>query len=273
VSFPFLGKFLPSMFNRTATKNFENVFVKMMDERRKSGQKQKDVVDLCIEWIDRLGSPENRSLGISEQTVICHAFIFFFAGQDQISTVSATMIYHLLQNPDIERRVYEEVDLFYEKYKGQVEHENLSELQYLAGCINEALRLVPFFPRVERVCTKDWKSEEFNLEIKKGMTTMIPLWAVHRNPKYFPDPEQFNPERFLPENKSKLHPYAFSAFGHGPRNCIGSKFSYEVLQMFNLMLLKTFKFHLRADSKPIYVPAGNLVAAHAPFYFDVSLRQ
>jgi cytochrome P450 len=260
------------MFNVQSTNDFELVFVQMMDERRKTGQKKKDVVDYCIEWIDRLNTPENKTLGISEQTVFVHALMFFLAGLDQISTASATMIYHLLQNADVERRVYEEVDSFYEKYKGKVEHENLSELQYLTGCINEALRLVPFFPRVERVCTKDWKNEEFNLEIKKGTTIIIPLWALHRNPKFFSDPEKFDPERFLPENKSKLHPYAFTTFGHGPRNCIGVKLSYEIMLIFNLMLLRTFKFHMREDSAPIYVPAGNFLAAHEPFFFDVSIR-
>jgi len=178
----------------------------------------------------------------------------------------------ILQNPEIEKKLYQEVDQVYKQHNGRIQHEALVELPYLLACLNETLRFFPYFSRTERVCTKDWKNDEFNLEIKKDVTVIIPIWASNRNPKYFPEPEKFDPDRFLPVNKDKLHPYAFTSFGHGPRNCIGQRFSLDSMLLLNLFLLRTFKFHLRSDSKPVHVPAGPFFAPHLPFYFDITLR-
>lgn len=56
--------------------------------------------------------------------------------------------------------------------------------------------------------------------IKKGTVVIIPTHAIHHDPRYFPDPEKFNPERFTPESKASRNPYTFMPFGHGLRNCI-----------------------------------------------------
>ena len=53
------------------------------------------------------------------------------------------------------------------------------------------------------------------------MSIPIPVWSIHHDSKYWEEPYEFRPERFLPENKHKIHQYAYLPFGHGPRNCIG----------------------------------------------------
>lgn len=57
--------------------------------------------------------------------------------------------------------------------------------------------------------------------MKPGMTLNIPISGLHYDPKYFPNPQKFDPERFSDANKSKIHPYAYLPFGVGPRICIG----------------------------------------------------
>lgn len=161
--------------------------------------------------MDKLDTPEYKRIGITEKTIVCQAFVFFFAGQDQIANISSVMVNFMIKNPDVERKVYQELDAFLERHKGKIEFENIYELQYLHACLTEALRFVPFFSRTERVCTKDWENKEFNLKIKKGITVVIPIWASNQNPKYFKDPETFDPERFMPANKDKLHPYALTS--------------------------------------------------------------
>lgn len=65
---------------------------------------------------------------------------------------------------------------------------------------------------------------------------MIPVWNFHRDPKYFPNPGKFDPDRFSEENRDKIDPDTYLPFGVGPRNCIGSRFA--------LMELKTIMYHL-----------------------------
>lgn len=59
--------------------------------------------------------------------------------------------------------------------------------------------------------------------IEKGTAVMISPWGVHHDPKYYPDPDNFEPDRFLPEEKAKRDPYSYIPFGEGPRMCIGMK--------------------------------------------------
>lgn len=81
---------------------------------------------------------------------------------------------------------------------------------------------------VDRICTKSYvipksKEGEMDIRIEKGESVWIPIFAIQRDPKYYPDPEKFDPERFSEENKHNIVPYTFLSFGAGPRNCIGKK--------------------------------------------------
>lgn len=107
--------------------------------------------------------------------------------------------------------------------------------------ILEALRKWPPFVILGRECTKTYTikptlPEEKTLVISKGTGIHIPCYAIHHDPKYFPNPEQFDPERFSAANRSKLTPYTVLGFGQGPRSCLGSRFA--------LMETKIIIFHL-----------------------------
>ena len=74
------------------------------------------------------------------------------------------------------------------------------------------------------------------------MAIRIPVYAMHHDPQYFPDPEQFRPERFMPENKSQLTAYTFLPFGVGPRNCVGMRFALMNVKTAVVNLLPKYRF-------------------------------
>ena len=118
--------------------------------------------------------------------------------------------------------------------------QDVAELKYLECCIKETLRLYPSVPAVMRYITEDilvgnkaftypsvsflyansWLSGGY--KIPAGVSVALMIYGMHHNPKIYPNPEVYNPERFLPENAVDRHPYAFIPFSAGPRNCIGN---------------------------------------------------
>jgi len=73
-----------------------------------------------------------------------------------------------------------------------------------------------------RVCTKDFCIPDTSIVIPKGSAVVLPVLQIQNDPDYFPSPETFDPERFMGENKSNIHPYSYMAFSHGPRACPGN---------------------------------------------------
>jgi len=274
VSFPFLKWFSPPIFNPKAAEEFRTTFKDLVRKRRGGNlgteTTHMDYVYTVMNWLDQLQSSEFKKANVTEQTILCQALAVFFGGQDQISSILPYLFRQAAQNPSIESRILEELDGFLNRHFGQIEYENLHELPYLLACVNEAMRFITFFTRAERVCIKDW--EGHGLKIRKGMTVIVPIFAANQNPKYFPEPEAFNPERFLPENKSALHPCALHSFGHGPRNCLGIRLAYDMMLFTAAYIYKDFRFSSNNMTKIEILP-GSIIMAHTNgIFLDVMTR-
>jgi len=97
-------------------------------------------------------------------------------------------------------------------------------MKYLEQCIRESLRLYPPIQIIGRQTDKEFTTSN-GYKIPSGSTCYVPLLCVHRDPKNFPNPEVFDPDRFSPQVSAGRHPYSFIPFSAGPRNCIGQKFA------------------------------------------------
>jgi len=87
--------------------------------------------------------------------------------------------------------------------------------------IAETLRKYPPVPFLTRECTKRYTIPGTSVTLEKGMPVVIPVLGIHKDPKYYPNPEKFDPDRFRVEAKSKRHHFTYLPFGEGPRVCIG----------------------------------------------------
>lgn len=90
---------------------------------------------------------------------------------------------------------------------------------------SETLRLHPPVPVINRTCTKKYTIPDSEIKFDIGEKLLLPIYSLHRDPKYYPNPEIFDPERFTDENQASRTHGTFLPFGDGPRICIGRKSS------------------------------------------------
>ncbi|KAK9752578.1 Cytochrome P450 [Popillia japonica] len=157
------------------------------------------------------------------------------------------MGYELVVNPDIQIRLQKEIDDTLEECNGKLTYEALLKMKYMDMVISETLRKWPAAVITDRVCSKPFTIEPINpgetpVHLKVGDSIFIPNSAIQRDPKYFPNPDTFDPERFNDENKGNIKPYTYIPFGSGPRNCIGSRFAILEAKTIFFFMLSKFTF-------------------------------
>lgn len=111
----------------------------------------------------------------------------------------------------------------------------------------ETLRLHPPFGTVARKCTKDYQIENTNILIEEGTSIIIPVAAVHRDPNYFDEPNEFRPDRFNDDQMANKTFMPYMPFGDGPRICIGLRLAKLQIKIGLVLLLQ--KFHFELDTK------------------------
>jgi cytochrome P450 family 9 len=245
------------------TNNFFSYAMKeTFKNREKEGVSRHDMIDLLIqakkgnlhhdtkadENANTAGfaTVEEHEIGKSQvkrewddEDIIAQCFIFFFAGFETVSTTMTFMAYELVRNPEIQRKLQEEIDEVNAELNGEkLSYERLQKMKYLDQVLCETLRINPPAPAMDRMCTKDFTLEYDGkkVEFEAGKFFFLPIYSIHHDERYYPNPETFDPERFSEENKHKINQDHYLPFGIGPRNCIGSRFA--------LMEVKTIFYHL-----------------------------
>lgn len=177
-----------------------------------------------LAFLDLLIKASENGAVLSKEDIREEVDTFMFEGHDTTSAAISWALFLLGGHPDIQKKAMDEVDGIAgpdEEYRFTMR--DLNEMKYLECCIKEALRLYPSVPVIARKIGEDISIA--NYTVPAGTTALILTYMLHRNADLFPQPEQFNPDRFLPENVLGRHPYAYIPFSAGPRNCIGQKFA------------------------------------------------
>ncbi|BFZ16368.1 hypothetical protein BsWGS_19407 [Bradybaena similaris] len=225
-----------SVFSNEPLNFFIKAIDSAMESRKEEGQagKVNDFMDLLINAEQEPGETGKESLTRSE--IHGQVLIFILAGYETVATALSFTLFLLTTHPEICQKVQKEID---EKIGNEApNYDNVQGLTYMDMCINESLRLFPPGFLIDRVCTEDTVTQ--GIHIPKDMVITFPIYAIHHDPDIWPEPEEFQPERFSAENKDSRHPFAFLPFGNGPRNCIGMRLALLELKVTVAHILKAF---------------------------------
>ncbi|XP_058455237.1 cytochrome P450 4C1-like [Malaya genurostris] len=167
---------------------------------------------------------------------------FMFEGHDTTTSGISFTIYLLALNQNVQDRVFNEIVsvLGSNPETTDLRCAILQEFRYLETVIKEAMRLFPPVPFIGRKLVEDLEMN--GTIVKAGQDFLIPIYVIHRNPKVYPDPELFDPDRFSDATESKRGPYDYIPFSVGSRNCIGQR--YAMLEMKTTLIKLIFNYKI-----------------------------
>ncbi|CAK9822228.1 Cytochrome P450 4c3 [Anthophora retusa] len=216
-----------------------------------SAPKRQALLDLLLEM-----SQDGKVL--TDDDIRDEVHTFMFAGHDTTATSVSWILYTLGRHPEYQEKILEQ----YETIVGKKELtlDVLSKLTWLEACIKETWRVYPVTPLLGRQIYRPIAILGHDIPI--GSTVIINTFLLHRDPRYFPDPEVYRPERFLPD-APKFPSYAFIPFSAGSRNCIGWKYATIIVKVILLNILKNFRVEsVDTEDKLRFVPELVLINAN-----------
>jgi thromboxane-A synthase len=213
------------------------------------GEERQQITDLMNVLLD---SYEKGT--ITREEVKGQLLTFLFAGQDTTAHTLAWMLYEISQNSELQEKLAHETK---EALPDRASFANSAVLQsnqldLLDRSFSEALRKYPAAASgtIRVVGETPIIVGDSNLELPPGASITIAPYVLHRNQKYWPDPEHFDPDRFLPEMVKNRDPMTFQAFSGGPRNCVGSRLARIIALTTMSTLLRRFRVKCVEEKLP-----------------------
>ncbi|XP_022904135.2 cytochrome P450 6A1-like [Onthophagus taurus] len=257
-----------TVFERDINDFFMKSVKDMIEYRESTNFRRNDFFQILLD----LKNSKDKDQNLSVNELAAQAFVFFTAGFETSSTTMQFALYELSKHPEIQQKAREEVLNVLQKSNGEINYEILAEMKYLTQIIEETLRKYPPLPFLNRKCVKEYFVPECNVTIDEGTRIMIPLFGLHYDEEYFPNANEFNPERFNEINKPKIPPFAYLPFGDGPRVCIGLRFGMMQSKLGLALILKNFRFMLSEKTiEPVGFHKNNfLVSPEHTIYLNVT---
>jgi cytochrome P450 len=237
VSSPFLVPGVRDPELRAAVRLVNERLQAMIDERRRQGLSQRDLLTLLLTAKDPDGSSER----MSDRQVRDEAVTIFVAGHETTATALAWSFYLLARHPDVLERVRAEADAF---AAGPIERWEPDRLAVTTRVFREALRLYTPITMLPRRTTEE--VEIAGVRIPKRTIVLVSAYAQHYRTDSYPDPERFDPDRWLPDRETTRHRRSYLPFSAGPRFCLGAHFAMMEGPLVLSQLLRRFDFEIDA---------------------------
>lgn len=199
------------------------------------------VLETLIAGSQRQGQP------FTEKELRDQAITLFMAGYETSAAGLCWTCKALFDHPEVRHRVHTEVDAV---LGGRPpEREDLDRLDYLGRVLNESLRLYSPIHAVSRTALEN--NEIGGYQVRSGCTVAVSMHATHRLPEHWPDPERFDPDRFLPEGCAARSNYAYIPFALGHRNCIGGSLAILENKLILALIAQRYRLDVAPGEKPL----------------------
>ncbi len=217
-------------------KIFDELIYHVINERRVNKTQHNDMLNMLLDAKDA-----DTGEGMSDLELRDEAITIFIAGHETSANTLTWTLYLLAQHPEIVEKIRAEVNTHFGDRRPTFQ--DLQKLQYTRQVVEEGLRLYPPAFAIGRESLAEDTID--GVTIPKGVIMFINIYALHRNPKYWEDPEVFNPDRFTPENVKSRPNLSYIPFGAGARMCIGYHFAMMQIQLLLALMAQRFNFRLK----------------------------
>ena len=244
--------FGPPRRARAARARLDKVIYDLIAERRRSGEPRADLLSILLRARD-----EER-VGLSDRQVRDEAMTLLLAGHETTANALAWTWYLLAQTPDAEARLHDEIDRVLAGRLPTVG--DLGMLEWTEKVALESMRLYPPAWVIGRRAMEAYGIDGYQLPPRA--IVLMSQYVVHRDPRFYEEPERFRPERWTPPFKAQLPAFAYFPFGGGPRQCIGESFARMELVLVLATLAQQCTFRLTPGHHVEPQPMITLRARH-----------
>lgn len=251
---------------RAARRQLENSMMKVIQERKASGEDYGDMLSALLRAKDEEGDGSQ----MTEQQVLDECLTLLHAGYDSSAAGMAWCWYLLSRHQEIQQKAADEALRVLGSRRATLE--DYDQLPFVRQVVQETLRL---FPPAWMLMTRQatCNSKLLDFEIRKGSWIYLLPWATHRSEHWFQNPGQFDPDRFSPERSQEIPQHAYFPFGMGPHICIGEQLAMVEMTLVIASILKNYCLAPSPEQAEVEIEVHTAIRPKGGLLVDLSLRQ
>jgi cytochrome P450 len=234
--------------SRRATGQLDAIIYRLIAERRKAPADRGDVLSMLLAAQDEDGTV------MTDKQIRDESMTLFLAGHETTANALAWALYLLARNPDVRARAEEEAAAFPDR-DAPLRFEDLKQMPFTLAVLKEAMRLYPPAFVIGRRSLRDvvlaGGAGGRRFHVKKHTNVLVNVLGIHRRADAFPDPERFDPTRFLGDREKELVRCAYMPFGAGSRVCIGNHFALMEGHLLLATIVRSARLDLVAGTRDI----------------------
>ncbi|XP_034240992.1 cytochrome P450 4C1-like isoform X2 [Thrips palmi] len=221
--------------------------------------------------LDQLLDANESAANLADSDIQEEVDTFMFEGHDTTAAAISFLLYCVAANPDVQQKLADEMHEIFGDSDRPATSQDVQNMKYAERVVKETLRLYPSVPLFARFMREDLEISG-GYVIPAGANVTISCFQMGRNGNVWPDPEKFDPDRFLAENIATRHPYSYVPFSAGPRNCIGQKFAMMEMKSTLSKVVRHCKLSLPAPNYSPRVEGQVILKAPEGVMLNVSPR-